>query len=278
MNPLSKRTAMLEVAGGGKAPKLEIIFQTTEDMNAASDYLRDSTPEPEPRPFLEWAADIRTQSMQAEIRAYREKVTALEARAAHEPCNEPERLCKCVPLAPRNWSYCQDCGGRIAGEDRGDHSVPPPCELRQLVAQQAEDDGLWFNAVTAGEAYLQQELRKLHAAIEGERIEFKRTSPPPGVAQQVYPCGCSASPDDQVPNYCPTHGRPAAEALYWQWFNSLTPSARRFDLKLDAFCEGWDARGKQSPSQQPPVDDVSFVSYGIRKYGQRFVDALEGLK
>jgi hypothetical protein len=36
-----------------------------------------------------------------------------------------------------------------------------------LVDQQANDDGLWFAAQTAPEAYLQQELRKLHAAIEG---------------------------------------------------------------------------------------------------------------
>jgi hypothetical protein len=39
-------------------------------------------------------------------------------------------------------------------------------ELRELVDRQAEDDGLWFIAQTAPEAYLQQELRKLHAAIE----------------------------------------------------------------------------------------------------------------
>lgn len=39
-------------------------------------------------------------------------------------------------------------------------------KLRQLVAQQAEDDGLWFRAATAPEAYLQQELRRLHAVIE----------------------------------------------------------------------------------------------------------------
>jgi hypothetical protein len=35
-----------------------------------------------------------------------------------------------------------------------------------LVDEQAEDDGLWFMAQTAPEAYLQQELRRLHAAIE----------------------------------------------------------------------------------------------------------------
>jgi hypothetical protein len=32
--------------------------------------------------------------------------------------------------------------------------------------RQAEDEGLWFEAQTASEAYLQEELRKLHALIE----------------------------------------------------------------------------------------------------------------
>jgi len=40
--------------------------------------------------------------------------------------------------------------------------------LKELTSRQAEDDGLWFEAATAPEAYLQQELRKLHAAIEDE--------------------------------------------------------------------------------------------------------------
>ena len=35
-----------------------------------------------------------------------------------------------------------------------------------LVHKQAEDEGLWFIAQTAPEAYLQQELRRLHSAIE----------------------------------------------------------------------------------------------------------------
>jgi len=38
--------------------------------------------------------------------------------------------------------------------------------LFALVDQQAEDTGLWFEAATAPEAYLQQELRKLHEAVE----------------------------------------------------------------------------------------------------------------
>ena len=37
-----------------------------------------------------------------------------------------------------------------------------------LVNKQAEDEGLWFIAKTAPEAYLQQELRKLHAIVEEE--------------------------------------------------------------------------------------------------------------
>ena len=40
-------------------------------------------------------------------------------------------------------------------------------DLKHLVDEQAEDEGLWFLAATAPEAYLQQELRRLHAAIEG---------------------------------------------------------------------------------------------------------------
>lgn len=39
-------------------------------------------------------------------------------------------------------------------------------QARQLVTTQAEDDGLWFEAETAPEAYLQQELRRLHAVVE----------------------------------------------------------------------------------------------------------------
>jgi len=43
--------------------------------------------------------------------------------------------------------------------------------LRQLVDRQAEDEGLWFVAQTAPEAYLQQALRELHALIENDRKE-----------------------------------------------------------------------------------------------------------
>ena len=95
-----------------------------------------------------------------------------------------------------------------------------------------------------------------------EQVEAMTDSHPSN--EKVYPCGCSASPADEVPNYCPTHGRPAAEALFWIWFNALTPSARRFDLKLDAFCEGWAARGKQVAPLEPDgfTDALSQALYG----------------
>jgi len=41
--------------------------------------------------------------------------------------------------------------------------------LQAIVDEQAEDEGLWFVAETAPEAYLQQELRRLHAAIDAAR-------------------------------------------------------------------------------------------------------------
>lgn len=43
-----------------------------------------------------------------------------------------------------------------------------PTPALAVVNQQAEDAGLWFKPETAAEAYLQQELRKLHEAVEGK--------------------------------------------------------------------------------------------------------------
>lgn len=38
--------------------------------------------------------------------------------------------------------------------------------ILDIVREQAEDEGLWFDAVTVPEGYLQAELRRLHRAIE----------------------------------------------------------------------------------------------------------------
>lgn len=60
-----------------------------------------------------------------------------------------------------------------------------------VVDEQADDDGLWFQAKTAPEAYLQQELRRLHTVIESEAII-------PGRASKAERCsGLMKAP------YCP---------------------------------------------------------------------------
>ena len=47
-------------------------------------------------------------------------------------------------------------------------SVGTRALLIEATDKQAKDEGLWFVAQTAPEAYLQQELRALHRLIEGE--------------------------------------------------------------------------------------------------------------
>jgi len=41
-------------------------------------------------------------------------------------------------------------------------------KIMKVVNEQIEDEGLWFHARTASEAYLQQELRRLHETVEGK--------------------------------------------------------------------------------------------------------------
>jgi len=50
----------------------------------------------------------------------------------------------------------------------------PVIEILETVLEQAEDDGLWFNAKYASEGYLQQELRRLHAVIERAYAELQK--------------------------------------------------------------------------------------------------------
>ncbi len=98
-----------------------------------------------------------------------------------------------APKPPGPLVYCNGCGCHVAlveqpptaarrqGDDSAFRTVRGALRdlgseleglrakdrrLRALVSQQAEDEGLWFEAATAPEAYLQQELRKLHQAVE----------------------------------------------------------------------------------------------------------------
>jgi hypothetical protein len=55
---------------------------------------------------------------------------------------------------------------KFAAIDIADKAEEQLSRLRALVDKQAEDEGLWFAAQTAPEAYLQAQLRLLHAVIE----------------------------------------------------------------------------------------------------------------
>lgn len=54
------------------------------------------------------------------------------------------------------------------GDERSPVAPATTAAARRIAAEQAEDDGLWFIAETASEAYLQAALRRLTAAVEGE--------------------------------------------------------------------------------------------------------------
>lgn len=82
----------------------------------------------------------------------------------------------CCQTHPHNGHECKGrclsrrkkcpCELRVAGPDDLLIRREDIAQVVALVEEQAEDEGLWFIARTAPEAYLQQELRRLHAVIE----------------------------------------------------------------------------------------------------------------
>lgn len=59
--------------------------------------------------------------------------------------------------------------------------------IAKLVEEQANDPGCWFVAQTVTEAYLQRQLRLLHAAIEGTDffgIPLRGDGEPAGMAKR----------------------------------------------------------------------------------------------
>jgi hypothetical protein len=63
-------------------------------------------------------------------------------------------------------------GVTLVGSSEKPHTgsqTTPQCDiefLKEFVAKQAEDEGLWFQPIYVSEAYLQSALRKLHSLIE----------------------------------------------------------------------------------------------------------------
>jgi hypothetical protein len=56
-----------------------------------------------------------------------------------------------------------------------------------VVHEQAADDGLWFIAATAPEAYLQAALRRLHAAVEAAPAPQEGALPDGWLAEAAFP-------------------------------------------------------------------------------------------
>jgi uncharacterized glyoxalase superfamily metalloenzyme YdcJ len=87
-----------------------------------------------------------------------------DCRPAHDPAIDqtpPE-----VTFDELHAEYLREIASKLRAEAEVEQMRTGLAGVRQLVDQQAEDAGLWFFAKTADEAYVQQELRKLHAAIE----------------------------------------------------------------------------------------------------------------
>lgn len=80
-------------------------------------------------------------------------------------------------------------------------------KLREISAAMAEDDGLWFRAGTAAEAYVQQELRKLCAMIEAPLPEERLDCP--GV--KGMPFTHLFVSRGRKPSYCARCGLPETE-------------------------------------------------------------------
>ena len=75
------------------------------------------------------------------------------------------------PHQPDIWiAVAKNAARAIRASDEAAGMVMVPREaltkLVQLTNEQAEDDMLWFHAVTITESYLQQELRTLTAFVE----------------------------------------------------------------------------------------------------------------
>ena len=67
---------------------------------------------------------------------------------------------------------CALCGEPMEGHGYWNSCRTPErvlARVRKVVAEQAEDDGIWFSPETATEDYLQRALRRLHAVIENDQ-------------------------------------------------------------------------------------------------------------
>ena len=107
----------------------------------------------------------------------------------------------------------RDLGVMIQKLLRAQTAPPPTCALLALVNAQSEDEALWLPATSASGAYVQQELRRLHAAIEA--------APTPPPTERLVGPDTATSFVRAVPTPPPTHVIP--NDLDGQWEEHLSP-------------------------------------------------------
>ncbi len=113
-----------------------------------------------------------------------EKLTAAVAHANEQRERAGQAEALGARIAVECWrdfaggpDLCVFCAGRRPTHEAGCVlvSVAPArlaaewATVDAVIDEQARDDGLWFLAPTAPEAYLQRALRRLHAAVEAAR-------------------------------------------------------------------------------------------------------------
>lgn len=119
------------------------------------------------------STNVTINEMRAIFDAVRDRNTLLEM-LAHQDAQLAEAERGIDWLTSHNDSLSLECGKMASRLEAAERQLDA---VRTLVDQQAEDPGLWFQAATAPEAYLQQELRRLH-----ERVESKTLADPSRVA------------------------------------------------------------------------------------------------
>lgn len=69
---------------------------------------------------------------------------------------------------------------------------------RAVVSNQAEDEGCWFNAETAPEAYLQSKLRELHSVVESVPTQSLATIQADAIEKMLADAGLYFGENDDV--------------------------------------------------------------------------------
>ena len=109
------------------------------------------------------------------------------------PSGTPAELAKrLITFRHEHWTHWTEaennlvveCVQALRAPSEGEKAEPVASPVRDalanLISEQAEDDALWFEAEHIAEAYFQQELRRLHAAVESALA-----SPPAPPAQPL---------------------------------------------------------------------------------------------